>query len=159
MEFQRVVEICQVFYYIALGLTGPVALLGFLNAKKREQHQREEGTIQSLDEKYLNYLKLCLQYPHLDVFDYPQTSPRPLTDLEKKQELILFTILVSLFEMAFLMYRGHAENVREKQWEGWVQYIEDFGKRANFREAWKNNLCKMFDTDFQQFIESKFQHL
>jgi hypothetical protein len=156
MGINELAQVCQILYYIALSLTGPLALFGFLSAKRKEQQQREDGTYQSLDEKYLEYQKLCLQHPELDVFDYPHTNARELTNLEKKQELIMFTILVSLFERAFIMYRDHTESVRKKQWSGWETYIEEFGKRPNFREAWKT-IGEMFDTDFQQYVQSKFK--
>src|ERR1700730_16725096 len=100
-----------------LSITGPIALFTYFQTKKKEQQQREEGTYHSLDEKYLQYQELCLRYSGLDVFDYPSNNPRDLSDQEKKQELIMFTILVSLFERAFLMYRGHTEELREMQWE------------------------------------------
>ena len=150
-----VVKACQIFYYIALGLTGPIALIGYLQAKRKEEQQKEDGTYHALDEKYLEYQKLCLRHPELDVFDYPSPRTGPVTEEIKKKELIMFTILVSIFERAFIMYRGQSERVRERQWKGWEQYIEQFCQRPNFREAWKV-IGEMFDADFHEFVQTKF---
>lgn len=153
MDLQQVRDVFQIIYFIALSVSGPLALISFFQSKKKEQQQREDGTYQSLDEKYLEFQKLCLQHPKLDVFDYSVESERALTADEKKQELIMFTMLASLFERAFLMYKDHVASVRDKQWSGWVEYMRQYGNRKNFREAWAK-IGEMFDSDFHKFIDS-----
>ena len=154
VSLEAIRDICQIVYFVALSITGPVALIGYLAAKNKERQQREDGTYDSLDVRYLDYQKLCLSYSELDVFDIAREPSRPLTEQDKKQELILFTILISIFERAYLMYRGHTETSREKQWSGWVEYMEGFAKRPNFRKAWE--ICgPMFDTDFCEFMAGK----
>ena len=46
-------------YYLSLSITGPLALFGYLQAKNKEQQEREYRTYDELDNKFLEYQKLC----------------------------------------------------------------------------------------------------
>ena len=82
----------------------PLGLIRYFNTKKREQKDREYGTYNALDDKYVEYQLLCLKYPYLDIFDVKDTNSIKLDEKQKKEELIVFTILLSIFERAYLMY-------------------------------------------------------
>src|SRR5688500_710029 len=75
----------------------PTGLLQFYLKTRKERHDREYGTYNALDEKYLEFQRLCLDKPRLDVFDIPDPTPVDLTSEEKKQELVAFTLLFSIF--------------------------------------------------------------
>jgi hypothetical protein len=127
-----------------------------LAAVSRYYYAKSDEAYRSLDEKYLEYEKLCLQHPNLDVFDHPQEPTDALNDEQEKQELIIFSILISIFERAYLMYRGVVRSTRKKQWNGWKQYMILFFERENFQGAWAK--CgNMFDTDFQKFINEEIK--
>jgi hypothetical protein len=120
---------------------------------RREQLDREYGTYNALDDKYHDFLNLCLQRPRLDIFDIQDAKPLPLSDEEKKEELIIFTILISIFERAYLMYFRQSSKLRRRQWSGWEDYIRDYAKRKNFQEAFRISGIT-FDTDFQVFMNA-----
>lgn len=151
MDLEQIKTIAQIISFLAVAATGIMGLLSYRSNARKEQQQREQGTYDALDNKYLDYQKLCLEYPRLDVADDPQGYAVTLTEEEKKQELIIFTMLFSIFERAFLMYRGHADDVRDKQWAGWDEYMGKFCKRANFVAAWKKSGAT-FDDDFNRFM-------
>lgn len=105
-----------------------------------------------MDEKYLEYQDLCIRYPYLDIFDVPDSHPIELNEKQKKEELIAFTMLISIFERAFLMYHDQSSDLKSKQWSGWNEYIKSYCERKNFRIAWK--ICgSSFDSDFQEFVK------
>ena len=146
----------EILANIATLLGVPIAIWLFANEKRRERLDREYGTYDALDAKYIDYLKLCLEYPDLDVYDYAKSEIDQFLSKKKqsigKRELILFTILISIFERAFLMYRDQSTDLKKEQWVGWDEYIRDYTTRNNFRLAWKI-LGTQFDAQFLQYMD------
>jgi hypothetical protein len=129
----------------------PLGLYQYYRAVKKEQHDREYGAYNALDDKYLEFQKMCLEYPHLDVFDIRDPMRVELTEIQRKQELITFTMLFSIFERAYLMYSGQSAAIRQRQWSGWHDYIGDYCGRENFKRAWAVS-GNTFDSDFQAYM-------
>jgi len=129
----------------------PFGLYQYIITKRKEKRDREYGTYDALDEKYIEFQKLCLDHPDLDVFDVPDKTPKQLNAKEKKEELILFTILFSIFERAYILYNDESSEIKEKQWTGWKHYIQSYCKRNNFMQAWKES-GTTFDIRFQTFM-------
>lgn len=129
----------------------PTGLLQFYLKTRKERHDREYGTYNALDEKYLEFQRLCLDKPRLDIFDIPDPKAVELTLEEKKQELVAFTLLFSIFERAFLMYKDQSKKARERQWTGWRDYLVSYCRRENFRRAWQIS-GNTFDQEFQDHM-------
>ena len=146
----------EILANIATLLGVPIAIWRFASEERRERVDREYGTYDALDEKYIDYLKLCLEYPDLDVYDYAKSEIDQLLSKKNhfvnKQELILFTILISIFERSFLMYRDQSTAIKKEQWMGWDEYIREYAVRDNFRLAWKI-LGTQFDVNFLQYMD------
>lgn len=147
-------DLLEALSYIAVIVGFPIALYQYRRKTLKEQADREYGTYNALDEKYLEFLVMCWENPRLDIFDVADSAPAELSTVEQKQELIAFTMLVSMFERAFLMYHDQHDSVRERQWSGWAAYIRDYCHRANFRHAW-SRIGEQFDTNFQNFMSSE----
>jgi hypothetical protein len=128
----------------------PIAILIYYQSKRKERLDREYGTYNALDEKYTAFLELCLQHPDLDVFDIPLENPN-LNPEQYRRQIMLYTILVSLFERAYLMYRDHSNAVQRQQFGGWDEYIRDWMVRPSFRKDWEF-LTSQFDADFITFM-------
>ncbi len=121
----------------------------------KERREREYGTFDALDEKYVEFQRLCIDYPELDIHDVPLApgaAPNAET-LRGKQEEAALWILIALFERAFLMYRRHPRKVRRNQFEGWVQQMREWAKRDNFRRAWGLLAPGDYDRDFMDWFE------
>lgn len=146
--WKDVLEACS-FLVVLLGV--PIGVLQYVQAVKREQIDREYGTYNALDEKFIEFQNLCLTHPDLDIFDVPDKTPGTLTAEQKKKELIAFTILLSIFERAYLMYHDQATILKQKQWTGWDEYIQDFCNRENFKRAYRESVAT-YDKDFEQYI-------
>ena len=136
---------------ILLGL--PVAIWQFIRSTRKEESDREYGTYNALDEKYIEFQRLCLEHSNLDIFDIPDAGAMSKKDIDKKQELIAFTMLFSIFERAYLMYYEQDNDLKARQWTGWHEYIIDYCKRENFRVAWEIS-GKTFDTQYQSFMQN-----
>ena len=77
--------------------------------------------------------------------------PLKLNEEQKKEELILFTMLFAIFERAYLLYSDQSTTIKKKQWLGWDLYIKEYCKRENFLHAW-NISGTTFDTDFEDYM-------
>ena len=153
-------DLAELLSYLVVILGIPVAVSQYIRAIRKEQRDREGATYDAVDDKYIEFQRLCLEYPRLDVWDLPNSSPLELSKEEKKQELIAFTLLLSIFERGFLM----KSDMSSEQWTGWHEYIKDYSKRPNFRHAWKES-GGTFDSRFEEFMgklvadnERKAQH-
>ena len=155
METIEVVKgIAQIIYYIALSIAGPLALIAYLKARETDRLEREYKTYDELDMKFFEYQKLALQYYDLDILEIPNNDPSVGFDKKRKQELVAFSILFSLFERAFLMFNNQTDKFKKKQWSGWKFFLNDFIRRENIRTAWESSK-QTYDTDFQVFMDGK----
>ena len=146
--------IAQIIYYIALSITGPLALIGYLRTKNKEQREREYKTYDELDNKLLEYQKLALQHD-LELIDVPDLSPALAGDsLRKKQQLVTCSLAFSLFQRAYLMFHGHSDGFKSRQWTGWNARLDRFVNRDSTRDAWHLSRTQ-FDTGFQHFVDAK----
>jgi hypothetical protein len=147
----RAKDIAEILSYITIVVGLPLAILQFRRTARKEQADREYGTYNALDEKYLDFLRLCFDHPRLDIFDIAGGSPELSAD-ERKQELVAFTMLFSILERAFLMYSDQTSVIKARQWSGWHDYVTEYCRRSNFRSAWRV-AGDMFDTEFYNYIE------
>lgn len=83
----------ELLSYVVVVLGGPVAIWHYIRATRREQDERlrerrdcERAVYDALDERYLDYLRLCLEHRALDIFDLPDAHPVPLSPEQRKPE-------------------------------------------------------------------------
>lgn len=151
---ETVTNVCQIIYYIAMSIAGPLAAIAYVSAKKTERLDKEHQTYDELDNRFFEYQKLALEYYDLDILDVPNNDPSLAFDKKRKQEMVAYAILFSLFERAYLMFSKQADQIRQHQWSGWKHFLNDFLCRENVRTAWE--LSKnTYDTDFQAFMDRK----
>lgn len=147
----------EVLSYVSVILGIPIGLFRMSRTAKREQLDREYGTYNALDEKYLEFLGLCFDHPHLDIFELRDSAASELTPIQKKQELIAFSMLFSIMERAYLMYSDQTSDIKKRQWSGWQNYLIDYCGRVNFRAAWQ--VCgDQFDTRFVNYVSTFLGH-
>jgi hypothetical protein len=151
---ETVTNICQIIYYIAMSIAGPLAIIAYLKVKKTERLEKEYQTYDELDNRFFEYQKLALEYYDLDILDVPNNDPSLAFDKKRKQEMVAYSILFSLFERAYLMFSSQADMFRLRQWSGWKHFLNDFLRRENVRAAWELSKTT-YDTDFQSFMDRK----
>ena len=131
----------------------PSAIFIYLKEQYQQRLEREYGTFDALDEKYIEIQQLCLEYPELDVFDSPYETPKKLSEEEKKQEEAILLIRISIFERAYLMYNRTSSKAKRGQWEGWELEIKEWFQRANFISVWSDH-GKYFDKSFYEYFNA-----
>ncbi len=117
------------FIVTVIGL--PVAIGVFLWEQRRERENDEEEEYQMLANAYIDFLKVVL-----DNADLQLRSNAPTQNLTAEQEermLVIFDMLVSLFERAYLIaYQPEMTGARARRWNSWDDYMREWCRRADF---------------------------
>lgn len=140
------------FIITIMGL--PAAIFIYLKEQKSQRLEREYGTFDALDQKYIEIQQLCLEHSELDVFDSPYANPKKLSEEEKKQEEAILLIRISIFERAFLMYQRTTSKSKKGQWKGWELEINEWLERDNFRSTWSEHGPYFDKSFFEHFNHS-----
>jgi hypothetical protein len=155
---ETIKDIAQILFYVSLSVSGPLAVIEYLKSKKSDRRAQEYKIYDELDTRFFEYQKLALQHYDLDILELPHTSPTRALEKKRKQELVAYAILFSLFERAFLMFYQQTELFRNKQWSGWKYFLKDMLRRDSVRAAWEVSK-ETYDTDFQLFMDRKIAEL
>ena len=155
---ETVKVVAQIVYYVAMSIAGPLALMEYFKAKKRERRANEYKIYDELDNRFFEYQKIALQYYDLDILDVPNNDPSLSFDKKRKQEMVAYAMLFSLFERAFLMFHHQEDQFRLRQWSGWKHFLNDFIRREAVRTAWRISR-ETYDTDFQKFMDAKIAEI
>src|SRR5580698_9674010 len=147
-------DFAQIIYYLTLSVAGPIALIEFLRARKSYRRANEYKVYDELNNRFFEYQKIALEYYDLDILDVPNNDPSLAFDKKRKQEMVAHSILFSLFQRAFLMFRNQAEIFKDKQWSGWSLFLNVFIRRESVRAAWALSKTT-YDTEFQAFMDAK----
>ncbi len=91
----------ELLSYIVTAIGLPAAIGIFLYEQKKERDNEEEEVFQLVSDNYQDFLKIVLQNPDLRLFS-PEGTPS-LNDEQRERMHIIFSMLVSLFERAYLL--------------------------------------------------------
>lgn len=140
----------EVLSYAVTVIGLPLAIAVFLYEQRKERDNEEEEVYQLLADNYQDFLKMALDNPDLRLFS--AEAAHTLTGEQKERRLIIFSMLVSLFERAYLLL--HEEDMSSRQqrrWGSWDDYMREWCRRADFREALPGLLTGE-DPDFARYI-------
>lgn len=141
----------ELLSYAATILGIPLAIYVFYKDKQQEKKIKEKEVLFTSHSLYVDYLKLCLENPDLDVYNN-HSFEENLTG-KRKKEIIIFEILFTYLESAYLYYADLSDEIKRKRWDGWVRYIEEFFRQESFRNAWQITEGQ-WDADFLKFMNS-----
>ena len=121
------------YFVTVVGL--PVAVLIFVWEQRKERRNEEEEIFQRLSDEYREFLKLVLDNADLHLLRR-ESSRVDFTEEQKERRLAIFGILISLFERAYLLvYEEKMDKQTRRMWQSWEDYMREWVRRAEFREA------------------------
>jgi hypothetical protein len=136
------------FVVTTLGL--PVAIAFFAWEQRKERDNEEEAAYQQLSDAYTDFLQVVLEHPDLQL-----RTATPLPDPTPEQcerMLVIFDMLISLFERAFLVvYKPRMNEVERRRWNSWDDYMREWCRRDDFRNALPL-LLRGEDPQFQDYL-------
>lgn len=137
--------LAAITYIIAI-VSVPVFLLSYILNLMQEKRAYDRAIHERLDGPYYTYLQYCIEYPELDVGEFPLACPPDLSEIERQKQRAIFAHLMSMFETAYILYARSTSSAKKKQWAGWDAYIESFCARPDFRRAWLDGYSLYVET-------------
>lgn len=145
-------ETWELLSYVVTVVGLPLAIIVFVFEQRRERENEEEEVYQLLSDNYQDFLKVALDYPDLKLFSAEQTPD--LTDEQKERMMIIFSMLVSLFERAYLLlYDAKLKPKELRRWRSWEDYMREWCRRKDFGDFLPTLLVGE-DDDFVAYIKS-----
>ena len=144
-------QVWELLSYIVTVVGLPLAIAVFIFEQRKERDNEDEEVYQLLSDNYLEFLKVALGHPDLRLF---ASEVNPALSAEQRERMfIIFSMLVSLFERAYLLL--HEESMKEKQlrrWRSWEDYMGEWCSRADFRTLLPV-LLRGEDPEFANYIQ------
>ncbi|MGA2292526.1 hypothetical protein [Bradyrhizobium sp.] len=146
----------EVFSYVAVVVTAPLALWEYKDNNVKERNEVAHRVYREVDEKYVDFLKLCLERTRLDCSSVPHGMPElPLSSEEVRQQSVLYEVLTDAFEVAYVEYHPMETpldpELIKAQWDGWDAYIKDFLRRPAYCHVYLD-IRDTFDTRFVEYM-------
>ena len=143
-------ETWEVLSYVVTVVGLPLAILVFLYEQRKERDNEDEEVYQLLADNYQDFLKMALANPDLRLFSAQAAAT--LDAEQRERRLIIFSMLVSLFERAYLLlYEDSMSERKARRWYSWEDYMREWCRRVDFREALPT-LLRGEDPDFAKYI-------
>jgi hypothetical protein len=118
--------------YIVTVFGLPLAMFVFIFEQRKERDNEEENVYQLLSDNYQDFLKITLEHSDLRLFS-PDETPA-LSDEQKERMQIIFNMLISLFERAYLLlYEDDMSDKQRRRWSSWEDYMQEWLSRRDFR--------------------------
>ncbi len=145
------IEWMELLSYVVTVIGLPLAIYVFIHEQRKERHNEEEEIYQRLSDDYADFLKLVLDNADLQLLRRTGTAPA-LSDEQQERKNVLFGLLVSLFERAYLLvYESDMPRQTQRLWQSWEDYMREWCRREDFRQALPE-LLRGEDEDFCTLI-------
>lgn len=140
----------ELLSYIVTVFGLPLAIASFMFEQRKERENEEEEVYQLLSDAYTDFLKLVMANPDLKLRS--QCAIDQPTEEQQERVQVLFEILISLFERAYLLaYEPNMTGKQLRRWLSWDDYMREWCKRDDFRELLPR-LLQGEDPDFAKYI-------
>lgn len=137
--------------YIVTVIGLPMAIFVFIFEQRKERNNEEENVYQLLSDNYQDFLKIALDNSDLHLFSAEETPQ--LSNEQKERMLIIFSMLTSLFERAYLLlYEDEMSDQQKRRWSSWEDYMIEWLSRRDFR-ALLPTLLRGEDPSFAEYIQ------
>jgi hypothetical protein len=126
-------DIWELLSYIVTVVGLPLAIVTFMLEQRKERENEDEEVYQLLADNYTDFLKLVMANPDLQLRSH--NEPLAMSAEQEERKLVLFEILISLFERAYLLaYDPDMRGKRLRRWMSWEDYMREWCLREDFRK-------------------------
>ncbi len=149
------VELLEAASYVVTVVGLPFAIGAFLFEQRRERDNEDEEAYQLLSNAYIDFLKIVLGNADLQLRS--TTALRDPTPEQNERRLVIFDMLVSLFERAYLVaHKDTMTATEQRRWNSWDDYMREWCRRDDFFNALPL-LLRGEDPAFQAYIKAVAQ--
>ncbi len=148
MNLHEVLELAS-FVVTVIGL--PFGIWVFVKQERAERENEEEAAYLHLADAYNDFLKVVLANSDLQLRT-AAALPSP-TPEQSERMLVIFDMLVSLFERAYLVaWKPEMTATEQRRWNSWDDYMHEWCQREDFHRALPF-LLRGEDPEFQAYIQ------
>jgi hypothetical protein len=141
------IETWELMSYVVTTVGLPLAILVFLYEQKKERDNEEEEVYQLLSDNYQEFLNVALANTDLQLFTAEHTPA--LSEQQRERMLIIFNMLISLFERAYLLlYERKMTSKQLRRWSSWEDYMREWCRREDFHAL----LPELLDGEDPEFV-------
>jgi hypothetical protein len=127
-------QVLEVASYAVTVIGLPFAFWVFWTEQRKERENEEEEAYQLLSNAYNEFLKVVLAHPDLQLRTAPALENA--TPEQRERMLVIFDMLISLFERAYLIaYKSDMGQAERRRWNSWDDYMREWCRREDFRMA------------------------
>jgi len=138
--------------YIVTVIGLPLAIVIFMLEQRKARLNEEDEIQQLLASNYTDFLKLVLDNPDLRLLVADPVKPR--SDEDRERIYAIFSILVSLFERAFVLtYNDRMSPQQKRYWQTWRDFMNEWCARKDFRDLLPRMLVGE-DPDFVTYLSA-----
>lgn len=128
----------------------PFAVWVFVAQQKKERENEEAEAYQLLSDAYIDFLEIVLRNADLQLRT-ATALPHP-TPEQRERMLLIFDMLITLFERAYLVaWTPDMEATEQRRWNSWDDYMREWCRREDFAQALPA-LLRGEDPEFQAYI-------
>lgn len=149
---EELVRLLEGLSYLITIIGLPFAIGVFIYEQRKERQNEDEEIWQRLSDEYADFLRLVLENADLQLMGN-SAELHNLTPVQLERRNIIFEILISLFERAYiLVYEDTMDKQTARLWLSWEDYMRYWCRREDFRSLLPS-LLEGEDPDFQRHIK------
>lgn len=137
--------------YVVTILGFPTAIYVIVREERRRRHNEVNELHRHLSEEYDNFLKMVMANSDLLLMSR-WSLPENATEEQRERSEIVFRMLVSLFEKAFIiLHSDDMDGDARRRWLSWEDDMTEWCRREDFRAALPK-LLEGEDAAFSRYI-------
>ena len=145
-----IMDVWELLSYVVTVIGLPMAVTVFIYEQRKERDNEDEEVYQLLSDAYHDFLKLVLANPDLKLRS--QAATPDLTEEQQERMQVIFEMLISLFERAYLTaFDDRMTAKQQRRWHSWDDFMREWVRRDDFR-AQLPRLLQGEDADFAEYI-------
>ena len=143
-------DLLEIASFVVTVIALPFAVWVFVAEQRKERENEEEEAFQHLSDAYNDFLKVVLDNADLQLRS-SAALPNP-TPEQNERMLVIFDMLIALFERAFLVaYKDEMNPTEQRRWNSWDDFMREWCRREDFHNALPL-LLRGEDPAFQAYI-------
>lgn len=141
----------EIASYVVTVIGLPAAILLFIFEQRKERATEEDEVYQLLSNAYNDFLKVVMDNPDLRLRS--ETATLDLTPEQQERMLVIFDMLISLLERAYLTAYGDDMTPRQRRrWNSWEDFMREWVRRDDFYYRLPR-LLKGEDPEFAAYLQ------
>ena len=144
-------EFWEVASYVVTVVGLPLAIVIFIFEQRRERNNEEDEVYQLLSNAYHDFLRVVSDNPDLRLRS--QTATPDLSAEQQERRLVIFDMLISLLERAYLTaYDDDMNEAQRRRWNSWEDFMREWVRRDDFYYRLPQ-LLKGEDPEFAAYLQ------